>query len=223
MTTKEVNQYLKKYLGPYFELHGFVITDLGNLGYEVIKEVNDLRYRCISNRLRKGKGIAFEAFSMTIWFDVIENYLKDILDKYGLTKSTYTLRFYHNSDFEQKYSQQVLSVEIDSEADVALHAEAVMQYCTHIAFPFFDKYGSLEALNDFIKQLPEKELTYHIGGECQMKKMIVLKWCSDPEYDNYAEYVRQKFESIKHLEDGKYIPLLNAYYELAEKLKQGVS
>lgn len=56
-----------------------------------------------------------------------------------------------------------------------------------------------------------------------MKKMIILKWCNDPEYHDYAEYVRQKLESIKDLDDGQYIPLLNAYYELAEKLEKGLN
>ena len=65
-------------------------------------------------------------------------------------------------------------------------------------------------------------MTYHIGGEFQLKKMTTLKLCNDSEYHNYAEYVRQKFESIKNLDNGKYTPLLNAYYELAEKLEKGL-
>ena len=52
--------------------------------------------------------------------------------------------------------------------------------------------------------------------------MTTLKLCNDSEYHNYAEYVRQKFESIKNLDNGKYTPLLNAYYELAEKLEKGL-
>jgi hypothetical protein len=220
MKTKEINQYLQKYLSPFFEQHGFVLSGLDDLGYEVVKENNNIKYRGVSNRFRKRQGIAFDAFSLTIRFEAIEEVLKDILVKYELDEPSFTLRDYNDTDEIVMYGQKVIAVEINQEADFGIHAEAVMEYCNHVAFPFFDRYNTVEALNVFIKEIPEDDIAYHLGGEFQMKKMIVLKLCNDPEYDNYSEYVRQKFESIKDLDDGKYMPLLNAYYELAESLKK---
>ena len=219
MKTKEIDQYFEKYLSPFFEQHGFVLSGLGSLGYEVVKEINRIKYRGVSNKFRKRQGMAFDAFSLTIRFEEIEDVLKEIAVKYELEQTSFTLRDYNDTDEIIMYRKKVIAVEIDKEADFALHADAVMQYCSHVAFPFFDKYPDIESLNKWIKEIPEDDLTYHIGGDFQLKKMIVLKWCNDPEYDNYAEYVRQKLESIKDLEDGRYIPLLNAYYELAERLK----
>jgi hypothetical protein len=221
MKTKVIDQYFKKYLEPFFAQHGFVLSALNDSGYEVIKKDNDVLFRCPCSKLRSRKGIVFEAFAIYICFEKIENTLKDILHKYELEDSPYTLRSYDNEGTKE-HRRQVRAVEIATEADFAQYADAVKQYCNDIVFPFFDRYKSVEALNGYIKEIPEDDLTYHIGGEFQLKKMIVLKWCNDPEYDNYAEYVRQKFESIKDLDDGKYIPLLKAYYELAERLKEGI-
>ena len=220
MKTKEIKQYLEKYLLPFFEQHGFVLSELNDLGYEVIKKDNDVLFSCPCSKLRSRKGIVFEAFANYISYEKIENTLKDILLKYELEDSSYTLRNYDNEG-TKAHRRQVKAVEIATEADFTQYADAVKRYCNDIVFPFFDKYSSLKALNELIKEIPEEDLTDHIGGKFMFKKMIVLKWCGDPEYDNYAEYVRQRYESIKDLEDGKYIPLLKAYYELAERLKKG--
>ena len=220
MQTKEINQYLQKYLSPFFKQHDFVLSGLGNLGYEVVKEINRIKYRGVSNKFRKRQGIAFDAFSLTIKFEEVEEVLQEMALKYELEQTSFTLRDYNDTDDVIMYRTKVIDVQIDNEADFALHADAVMQYCNQVAFPFFNKYPDIESLNKWIKEIPEADLTYHISGEFQLKKMIVLKLCNDPEYENYAAYVKQKLESIKDLEDGKYMPVLNAYYELAERLKK---
>jgi hypothetical protein len=221
--TGEINQCLEKYLVPFFKQHGFTLSRVDEFGYEISKHFNHVQYICVSNKLKRSNGIYFESLSMQIRFDEIENPLKELLLKYNLDQPSYTLRDYNNEETAIKNRQRISAITIFSESDFAQYSDAIKQYCHAVVFPFFDKCNSIESLNKFIKKIPEEDLTYHIGGEFQFKKMITLKLCNDPEYHNYAEYVRQIAELIKNLDNGKYIPFLNAYYELAEKLKNGLN
>jgi hypothetical protein len=220
--TEEINQYLEKYLGPFFKQHGFTLSAVNEFGYEVSKHFNHVQYTCTCNKLKRLNGVYFESPSMGIRFEEIENPLKELLLKYKLDQPPYTLRDYNNEETARKNRQRISAITIAVESDFAHYSDAVKQYFNAVVFPFFDKYNSIESLNTFIKTIPEDDLTYHIGGEFQLKKMTTLKLCNDPEYLNYAEYVRQIAESIKDLDNGKYIPFLNAYYELAERLEKGL-
>jgi hypothetical protein len=219
---EEINQYLEKYLAPFFNQHGFALSDVNEFGYEIRKSVDHIQYTCTSTKLKRSNGIYFEALYMEIRFEKIENPLKELSLKYNLDQSSYTLRDYDIRESAIKNRRRISAITIATESEFAHYSDAVKEDCNAVVFPFFDNYNSIDSLNKLIKKIPEEDLTYHIGGEFQLKKMITLKLCNDPEYRRYAEYVRQKFESIKNLDNGKYIPILNAYYELAEKLEKGL-
>lgn len=207
---------------PFFKQHGFVLSNVDEFGYEISKKIDHIKYTCTCNKLKRSPGIYFEALSMGIYFEEIEDPLKELLLKYELDQTSYTLRDYNNKEAAIMRGRQISAITIATESDFAHYSDAVKQYCNAVVFPFFDTYHRIEPLNKFIKKTPEDDLTYHIGGEFQLKKMVTLKLCNDPQYLDYVEYVRQKFESIKNPDNGKYIPLLNAYHELAEKLEKGL-
>lgn len=165
MKAKEINQYLEKYLLAFFEQHGFVLSEVNEFGYEISKEIDHVLYKCTCTKLENSKGIYFEAFGVSISFEEIENLLKELSLKYELEQSSYTLRNYDNEKEARENRLWVRAVVITSEPDFAQYGEAVKQYCNDVVFPFFDKYNSTESLNEFIKEMPEDELTYHIGGE----------------------------------------------------------
>lgn len=218
--TEEIHRYLEKYLVPFFEEHGFVVSEEDEFGYALSKKTGHVEYMSRCNKLNRSAGIYFESPSMYVRFGEIEDPLDELLRKYQVDQTPYTLRDYDNSEAARQYRLRISAITIATEADFAQYSEAVKQYCNDVVFPFFDRFQRIQSLNEFVKKMPEEDLTYHIGGEFQLKKMMILKLCNDPEYDGYAEYVRQLFELIKDLENGKYIPLLNAYYELARKLAE---
>ena len=94
-----------------------------------------------------------------------------MLLKYNLDQSSYTLRDYNNKKTAIKNRQRVSAITIATESDFAHYSDALKQYCNAVVFPFFDNYNNIESLNEFIKKITEDDLTYHIGGEFQLKKM----------------------------------------------------
>jgi hypothetical protein len=178
--TEEIKEYLGKYLVPFFKQHGFALSDVNEFGYEIRKEVDHIQYICTCTKLKRSTGIYFESLHMSVRFEEIENPLKELSLKYALDQSSHTLRDYNNEETAIKNRQRVSAITIATESDFAHYSDAVMQYCHAVVFPFFDTYNSIGSLNKLIKKLPEDDLTYHIGGEFQLKKNDNLKVMQRP-------------------------------------------
>lgn len=218
--TEEMSRYLQKYLVPFLKQHGFTLSSVDEFGFEISKKVGNIQYLSRCNKLNRSTGIYFQSPDMWVRFDEVENLIDQLRLKYVIDDGNYTLRNYDNDKTAVAYRQWIAHITITNESDFAGFCKEVSQFYSKVVFSFFDTYNSIASLHTFIKKTSEEDVPYHVLGEFQLKKMITLRLCNDLGYPDYAEYVRLKFESIKNLENGKYVPLLNAYYELAGMLKK---
>lgn len=85
--------------------------------------------------------------------------------------------------------------------------------------PFFDQWSDLKKINDdIIDKLPTPEIPNYIPGETSFKRMIIMKLCNNPNYNNYI-FKRENtlFEAKK--EDTKYKPYYDLFMELKSELE----
>ncbi|MDX1954843.1 MAG: hypothetical protein SFU20_04865 [Chitinophagaceae bacterium] len=173
-------------------------------------------YKKSTNEFRRSTGSHTYIFSIDLlaWSDhysinvrvyISERQVEDILEKIlGKQRNRLTLggdiatiKF---SPDGKKVINQTLAIIILFEEDIAAAIETLYHYYVEIAKPFFDRYNSLESIDDIINSEPYDSIPAHVcanyDGRC-MKGLIVAKLVNNPRYNElvviYNDEMRETF------------------------------
>lgn len=111
--------------------------------------------------------------------------------------------------------------------DLSTDKEMLDKLCEHYKevieryfIPFWEKYSNIQYINDeIINKVPEEDLNNYISDMGNFKKLIMMKLCSNPEYNNYKDYLKTVVENALKEDKNKYKPFADLFEELTEILE----
>ena len=66
----------------------------------------------------------------------------------------------------------------------------LLEYIEKVYEPLWEKYSSLHFINDeIINKIPQMELPDYLSGHMSLRKLIIMKLCSNPNYENYRDWL----------------------------------
>ncbi|WP_373549034.1 hypothetical protein [Haliscomenobacter sp.] len=100
---------------------------------------------------------------------------------------------------------------------------SIKAYLIDYLFPFYDKIESLQKINEeIINQTTQAEVgNYLNGGYAPWIKLIIMKLCKNPGYDDYKNWLEETFVRLLPTNPAMYEPKQKIYQELKEFLDSG--
>ena len=107
---------------------------------------------------------------------------------------------------------------VKNDVDVQAAAEKLLELFDTKAVPYFERYGSLEAIDHLLNDLPKQE-TPHRGYPMPRAAsgLIVAKLVSRP---NYLELLETYRSALAKLNGGFYLPQFEALAKSLEKIER---
>lgn len=110
-------------------------------------------------------------------------------------------------------ANMVINLYFDEDVEAAV--ESLENYYTKIAKPYFDKYQTLESIDDIINHPPFENNPAHVGGifatRC-MKGLIVARLVNNPSYENLVTTYDEAIKETMNTES------IENYYKVKEYL-----
>ena len=226
MTISEIRKLLKQYLDGYLKEFDFSVIKGSAGGFGLLHDNADIKLTVLFDCLERPEGKELGGGALRITFLAVEKIVFPLVLKHKLwdtatepTEMSITFGSYDNSEEAIKQRTTLTSVHISNEEDVVKYVQVLKNYLEKVAFPWFQKYSKLEAVNEFINSMDDFESGQYFAPPHMLRKLVIKKLCNDASYGNYLSFWKERFESAKDLESGKYLPYLNAVLDLEEILK----
>jgi hypothetical protein len=89
--------------------------------------------------------------------------------------------------------------------------------------PFFEKASNLQVVNDeIIDKIPHMELHKYIPGQyMNMKKLIIMKLCDNPNYDEFKQWLLETYQKMVEKDAARYSEKLELVKKLVAYLDSG--
>ncbi len=154
------------------------------------------------------------SFSFHIKLYVSQRRISEIIEKIlGKQRHKITIgcdieRIYKSPDGRQVINGN-LSIWIREDKDVEAAIESLQWYYQDIAKPYFERYQTLESIDDIINNPPFDHTPAHVGGmffERCIKGLIVARLVNNPKYD---ELISIYDEEIKGTVNEEFIEAYN--------------
>ncbi|MCR4030173.1 MULTISPECIES: hypothetical protein [Flavobacterium] len=162
---------------------------------------------------------------------IVENLLNSLIVKHINSLADFSIKFSATIDFN-KYTVSNFETIWDSFRqfdgyDLSTNKEMLDKLCEHYKevieryfIPFWEKYSNIQYINDeIINKVPEEDLNNYISDMGNFKKLIIMKLCSNPEYNNYKDYLKTVVENALKEDKNKYKPFADLFEELTEILE----
>jgi hypothetical protein len=171
--------------------------------------------------------IVHGGFHCWLEFIVVENLLTDLLFKHNLYVNqlfpTIRLNEFTNKNFNKIWDSfrgfRDYDLSIDKEKLDAL-CQHYKETIAHHFIPFWEKYGSIQYINDeIINKVTEEDLNNYLPGMGNFKKLMIMKICSNPNYNEYEKYLTNLVENAVLQDKEEYEPYADLFKELTEILK----
>lgn len=167
---------------------------------------------------------AYTMFVPAINLSIIEEIIQPIFIKYKYrntyneeTFTTISLRSIEPDKFTQTQPPD-LPKAIDEEKDVQEFYKIINEYIVSVAEPFFEKWGDIKFLNDYITTLPQKGIN-SIITDGAFKKAVIYRLCNNPAYSDYINWIYTGlFNKYEQNKDGDMVYKRNA--DIIKELKK---
>jgi hypothetical protein len=102
-------------------------------------------------------------------------------------------------------------------------ARFMHEYIVQYALPFFEKFTSLQVVNDnIINGVPQDALSNYIPGAFMYaKKLVIMKLCDNPGYDEYVQWLLETFRKNAEKDSLKWDAKYELHKRLAEYMNSG--
>lgn len=113
------------------------------------------------------------------------------------------------------------------EYDLSTNKQALADLCEHYKktisqnfIPFWEKHSNMQYINDeIINKVPENDLDDFLSDMPKFKKLIIMKLCSNPNYDEYKKYINSLVENALIEDNEQNKPYADLFKELTEILE----
>lgn len=128
--------------------------------------------------------------------DNVEIPINTLLKKY---KKETDFQFYHTLSFNRlldgkipvEYTNIIDNVKLTDDATINSVIEYMMHFIDTVYKPLWEKYSNLQVINDeLIEKIPQMGLANYISGQMHLKKMIIMKYCNNPKYEEYKQWLK---------------------------------
>ncbi|MFC3812133.1 hypothetical protein [Lacihabitans lacunae] len=191
MNYSEVKKELKKEFESFLKPLGyksktdsqgcvFVLIDnqiVLRLGYGVANYIDEFNTGCyIGLGLLPIQKILYEIEEVT-----------DVVDSYGSTIGSSTASYFNDLNYRFK---------IKTQEDIVEWGKIVRKFYEEYAVPFFEKYNSVDAIDELLNENPTEKVVYldDLGWRI-IKGLIVAKLNNNPKYNELRDYYRSEVES----------------------------
>jgi len=202
--------------------NGYIRTnDFPDYQNILVKKINQscfyLQFDIIKNKICYVGG--------NISFKIVEDFISDLEKKYSLKNQLiFTLGTFELNNKSDKAKLLQLKVEelpiVSKNLDEI--ATRILEYINYIYGDYMQKYSVLQTVNDeLIDKVDQMQLSEYIPYQMPLKKMIIMKLCNNPKYEEYVNWLDWTWE-----EDSKTMDITKdkdylAYCDLKEILKNG--
>jgi hypothetical protein len=158
-----------------------------------------------------------KGMSVSIKFTEVEDILNKVLDKYQIQQrygeSTVHSVLHDIADVD--YDK--FKIEIHDESSFQTVAEEIKKTVEYGAWPFFEKYSTLDKIADLLVDKEPEEIVPYIQGSILFPKTIlILKETKHPLYKEKLMKFQKVLEQYVRKED-RYKQMLNVYNDLFSK------
>ena len=203
LKAKQIKELIAFGLTDLFEKDGFVYKKTIN---QFEKKEDD--YTSIFNILQTAWS---NHISISIRLNISQKQIENIYEKivgksHKLSIGNTIDRIYASPD-GRKVVNGDLTINIYFDDDVEASVESLENYYNTIAKPYFEKYQTLNAIDDIMNHPPFEHNPAHVGGSFDkrcMKGLIVARLVNNPEYEalvnTYDEAIKRTMdkESIEN-------------------------
>jgi len=214
MKLDELNKNIELYFGNWLLNYGFN-GEAALHGYSFTKKTSWGNQMFGFSYVNYGEKHLVMVSQGYISFDSVENILKEKLRLFNETfnKSDITFCNFINPTTDTR------DITIHNEDDFLKLSPLWKKDIEEKVLPFFDQWSELKKINDeIIDKLPAPEIPNYIPGETSFKRMIIMKLCNNPNYNNYIiKRENTLFDAKK--EDSKYKPYYDLFIELKSELE----
>jgi len=128
----------------------------------------------------------------------IETILENIIGKlrYKYTFWRDIARIYKSPDGRQIVNGN-LAILLIQDADIEAGVDTLEGYYENIAKPYFERYNSLEAIDDILNNPPFQHSPAHVGGNFDdrcMKGLIAARLVGNPKYDELVAIYNEEIK-----------------------------
>lgn len=103
--------------------------------------------------------------------------------------------------------------------DIIQSAKILRSYFIKTVLPFYEIVGTLENVHEeIIKKIPQMKIANYIEGDIVTKKLIIMKLCNNPDYDEYVTWADGAYAKGMSINPDRYFKDYNVYKEVRDKL-----
>ncbi|AWK05284.1 hypothetical protein HYN56_13985 [Flavobacterium crocinum] len=166
-------------------------------------------------------------FHCWVGVNFVENLLIELISKHDLHLNQLHPTIWFNEFTISNFSSIWDSFKQFKDYDLSTNKEILDKLCNHYKeiinqhfIPFWDIYSNIQYINDeIIDIVPEEEVNNYFPGMGNFKKLIIMKLCSNSNYNDYKNYLVTVAENAVIVDPVKYKPYANLFNELTEKLE----
>jgi len=203
LKSKDIKERIMNDFGQFIAADGFIYKKTYN---EFFCQKGDYTY--IFNMLVTAWSNSYEIkVRLFISQKKIESIFESILGKsHKLTMSQEMLeRIYYSPDGRKIVKGDGLGIWLVKDGDIFNAIEVLKIYYKKIAKPYFERFATLEAFDDFINNPPFEYSPAYVGANTNercMKGLIVAKLVRNPNYENivaiYDELIKATVSKVNH-------------------------
>lgn len=185
MTTKVKTDYFKRKI------------DLESIRFIEVQEESEFLYVKTQNNISvfiictffRNK---FQSAGFWITCNEIENLLRELYLKFQLEPDR--IRPMTISSSKLLPNTAIFPAEVDllfdSNDNIEKVALTVKSRIIEIFKPLWEKYADLQTINDeLINKIPQRDISDYIIGETPLKKLIIMKICKNPNYNDFKNWL----------------------------------
>jgi len=195
--------------------------------FQIEKEIGRTIGTVYFDKIIVNGGTEYRGGGMGLLFPDVENIVFPLSIKHELWKNDFseppqksfgTMGNYDNTEKSQTLRAKLGGITIADEDNVKRYCEELTGYLLNYILPWFEEYSDLNNVNALINRLEDIESANWFSSPHMVRKIVIKKLCNDTSYESYLKFWKDRFESVRELENGRYIPYLNALLDLEKQL-----
>jgi hypothetical protein len=172
-------------------------------------------------------GIQYSGGGMGLLFPDVENIVFPLWIKHQMWRESFsmppekspgTMGNYDMSEELINARIKFSTITIANIEDVKRYSKELINFLLDQVLPWFKHYSDLNNVNAMINSMDDIESANWFSSPHMLRKIVIKKLCNDASYETYLKFWKDRFEGIRDLENGRYIPYLNAVLDLEKQL-----
>ncbi|MBA6313829.1 hypothetical protein [Cellulophaga baltica] len=157
---------------------------------DATKKFGDLTYNLTFQLLSKSISLGYVYGFILV--NPVNKILKQFIPDLSDNNELITLKNHINGGKQEDFKKINEHLKTQKTGDYIM---AIMDHLKKIDLPFFNKYPTLEAINqEIINKVPEEDYFEWFPGELNFKVLIIMKLCNNLKYDAFKNWALNAYK-----------------------------